>query len=87
MVRYDPLMPAEARSDDDHDPQQDGRGARGRPTSRLRRRFGDVAGFLRFVRRRRSLLLALLVAALLLLALVLYLVSAAAAAPYVYPLF
>jgi hypothetical protein len=80
-------MSTGAGSDDDRDSRREGSGARGRPTSRLRRRFGDVAEFLRFVRRRRSLLLALLVAALLLLALVLYLVHAAAAAPYVYPLF
>jgi hypothetical protein len=86
-MRYDPCMVGGTGSNDDRGPRQDGPGARGRPTGRLRRRLGDVAELLRFVRRRRSLLLALLVAALLLLALVLYLVHAAAAAPYVYPLF
>jgi len=86
-MRYDPPMVAEGGSDDDRDPRQEAPGARGRPKNRLRRRFGDVAELLRFLRRRRSLLLALLVAALLLLALIAYLVHAAAAAPYVYPLF
>ena len=76
-------MPVKDGSDDAPDRRNAGRG----PIGRLRRRDGDAAELLRFIRRRRSLFLALLVALLLLLALVLYMVHAAAVAPHVYPLF